>query len=184
MAWFEDLTPYTYMRGEPTHPPTLNVGWLASGHEFAKGEVPSPFVVRLQELLVHARTRQTRGFHECELCADPHPPGSYLDYNSANPRLSSAEIRAVGIDGVRFAAPTLVLHYITEHGYSPPESFIEAVLRCRHIAWENAAANQLCMSCGTRLALDQRMNRLLKTQPSDPTIPCFYCEGCATTYWR
>ena len=181
MTWFEDLTPYAYMRGEPTDPPTLNVGWLAAGHQFARGEVPASFVARLRELVVHARTRQTRGFHECELCAEQNPQASY---DSHNPRLSSAEIRAVGSDGVRYAAPTLIVHYITEHGYAPPASFIEAVLRCRHIAWQNAEANQLCMSCGTRLSLDQRMNTLLKTKPSDPAIPCFHCEGCATTYWR
>jgi hypothetical protein len=172
------------MDGGPTEPPTLNVGWLAAGHDFAKGEVSPSFVMRLQELVAHARTRQTRGFHECELCADPNPPGDDTHMNGRNPRLSSAEIRAVGSDGVRYAAPTLIPHYIIEHGYAPPQPFVEAVLRCRHIAWESAQSRQLCMSCGTRLSLDQRMNALLKTQPSDSTIPCFNCVGCATSYWR
>ncbi|GAA1643988.1 DUF7919 family protein [Catellatospora bangladeshensis] len=31
--------------------------------------------------------------------------------------------------GVMFAAPTLVWHYVTAHGYVPPARFVEAVRR-------------------------------------------------------
>ncbi|WP_146209646.1 hypothetical protein [Vitiosangium sp. GDMCC 1.1324] len=29
-----------------------------------------------------------------------------------------------------FIAPELIVHYITAHGYRPPDTFIEAVLAC------------------------------------------------------
>ena len=31
-------------------------------------------------------------------------------------------------DGTIYSAPTLILHYIDEHNYLPPEGFIDALL--------------------------------------------------------
>jgi hypothetical protein len=45
--------------------------------------------------------------------------------------LGDAEIRVVGKDGTWLIAPTLVLHYVTEHAYRPPAEFIDAVSRGR-----------------------------------------------------
>jgi hypothetical protein len=39
------------------------------------------------------------------------------------------EIRVIGADGVTYAAPVLLLHYVVVHKYSPPQQFVEAVLR-------------------------------------------------------
>ena len=33
-----------------------------------------------------------------------------------------------GATGRVYAAPTLIWHYVTEHGYRPPDEFIDAVL--------------------------------------------------------
>jgi hypothetical protein len=38
-----------------------------------------------------------------------------------------AEIRVVASDGVWLVAPTLMLHYVTEHAYEPPPEFIAAL---------------------------------------------------------
>ncbi|WP_405683310.1 hypothetical protein [Streptomyces sp. NBC_00057] len=43
--------------------------------------------------------------------------------------LGSAEIRVRGADGTLCTAPNLVIHYITEHQYCPPEEFCRAVAR-------------------------------------------------------
>jgi hypothetical protein len=43
--------------------------------------------------------------------------------------LGTAEIRVASDDGICFAAPTLIYHYVAEHGYRPPEQFVEAVLK-------------------------------------------------------
>jgi hypothetical protein len=173
MTWFEDLTQYTYLGSHPTTPPTLNVGWLSRDRHFAQGHVPQRFVSRLHELCAHARTRQTRGLHACELCPVLN-----------NDNTGSAEIRAVGANGTRYAAPTLILHYVTEHSYAPPQVFVEAVLRMHSLAWRRAEADQLCMSCGTALIRDTRMDGRLGVESSGAGVPCFLCAGCATTYWR
>ena len=54
------------------------------------------------------------GLHECELCVEkPFVCGSNL---------------WIATESVVYIAPGMVLHYIEEHGYKPPEEFVEAVL--------------------------------------------------------
>jgi hypothetical protein len=43
--------------------------------------------------------------------------------------LGSAEIRVQGADGTLYAAPNLVIHYMTAHHYCPPEEFCRAAAR-------------------------------------------------------
>jgi len=43
---------------------------------------------------------------------------------------NKGEIRVDG-HGVNYAAPTLIVHYIENHKYRPPDEFIEAVIRYR-----------------------------------------------------
>jgi hypothetical protein len=68
--------------------------------------------------------------------------------------LGDAEIRVVGKDGTWLIAPTLVLHYVTEHAYRPPAEFIDAVSRGRSpllerrivgtsLAWASAVVARL-----------------------------------------
>jgi hypothetical protein len=45
--------------------------------------------------------------------------------------LGCAEVWVRGIDGVWYAAPTLILHYVQAHRYKPPEEFIQTVLSGR-----------------------------------------------------
>lgn len=137
MAWFDDLTPYCYV--EPyarAGARPLNVGWLARGEPFATGEVPREFVARLAVLVEHAATRVMRGVHRCDLGCDGEAQGC-------------SEIRAVGADGTRFAAPELIHHYVAAHGYRPPQAFIAAVLRTAHISRSVAYQADLCLSCAT-----------------------------------
>ena len=42
--------------------------------------------------------------------------------------LGTAEIRAYGANGVLYAAPTLIYHYVAKHHYQPPDEFIQAVM--------------------------------------------------------
>ena len=41
--------------------------------------------------------------------------------------VGNGEIRIADEDGLVFAAPTIILHYIVEHCYLPPDAFIEAL---------------------------------------------------------
>jgi hypothetical protein len=44
----------------------------------------------------------------------------------AEPRMSNGEIR-VFRQGVIYAAPIPIVHYVEEHGYLPPAEFLQAV---------------------------------------------------------
>jgi len=43
--------------------------------------------------------------------------------------VGDAEIRVIAGDGTWFIAPTLILHYVIEHDYRPPSSFVQALMR-------------------------------------------------------
>lgn len=120
MAYFEDLTPYRYFN-RTSKLLVLNVGWLAADHQFARwpiDEVDSRKVRFFYYLSKHAQTRtmRTRGWHTCPFCKEPKGAAS-----------GSAEVR-VEHDGVVYAAPELIVHYVLAHDYMPPSKYVEAVL--------------------------------------------------------
>ena len=126
MAAFTDLTPYVYgpdyssgqRRGDQDQPNTVNIGWLDSvmiGENLAGSAdvvVPSAFVDRLAELVKHNLVNEYRGSHVC-WCERRHR--------------SNGEIRVTHA-GVTYVAPQAIHHYVTHHGYKPPQVFIDAVL--------------------------------------------------------
>jgi hypothetical protein len=121
MAHFEDLTKYSYSVKFPTD--ELNIGWLQT-KEFPKGDIPNKekFCEKLFEYYKNP-VRQMKGFQRCLYCKEIS--GKYL---RDNPQSSSNEIRVVGKDGKVYASPAMIIHYIKEHDYLPPQEFIEAVL--------------------------------------------------------
>lgn len=107
MTYFADLTPYTYLElDDPPALPVVTVGWLDAEHEFPKGQCPDDLVATLAGL-AEEPVQLTRGYHYCELCKEARGNG---------------EIH-VRDEKFVYAAPTLVVHYITAHGYLPPEAF-------------------------------------------------------------
>jgi hypothetical protein len=115
VAFFEDLTPYTYFHPEDERPGTVNVGWLARQHEFLIGDTSKAFRSRLRMLCTKRKVKRTRGLHRCDFCKGRDKP------------IGSAEIRVTGRERV-YAAPELISHYVSAHDYKPPEEFIAAVL--------------------------------------------------------
>ncbi|MFI2506186.1 hypothetical protein [Streptomyces sp. NPDC018972] len=125
MTHYPDLTRYSYDWSDQE---MLNVGWLASAHGYRTGVVDERVVDALK-VLSTAYDNQMRGFHHCAFCDTYRPVvlgGPALD---TEVWLGSAEIRVRGDDGTRYAAPNLVIHYITEHHYCPPEEFCRAAAR-------------------------------------------------------
>jgi hypothetical protein len=114
MAYFADLTPYTYFHPEEEQPNTVNIGWLDRSQRFPTGPTGEEFRTKLG-LLCQLRVKQTRGFHPCYFCKGRNRPHS------------SSEMRVAG-EGRVYAAPSLVQHYVTAHDYKPPDEFIAAVL--------------------------------------------------------
>ena len=135
MTWFDDLTDYSYDQ-QPGLTPCVNVGWLDGAKDYPRGPVPEGFVERLEQFCqihVHA----TMDVHSCTLdgCGEEEADGWYVEseldaYLDPPPRglLGAAEIRAFGADGVIYAAPNMIVHYVADHEYRPPDGFIEAIL--------------------------------------------------------
>lgn len=123
MSYFTDLTPHTYTPTGDTK--VLNVGWLDIAFAYPIGSTSLTFrdaLLRLCGRPIHLH----RGFHSCQFCeAERSAPSNSLNAE----RFGNGQIRVLGVDGIWYAAPTMIHHYVTVHGYQPPAVFIEAVLR-------------------------------------------------------
>ncbi|WP_194917403.1 hypothetical protein, partial [Catenulispora rubra] len=74
----------------------------------------------------------TRGVHGCRFRHLFEADFQYRAvYGTRVLYLGSAELRVVAADGRWLTAPTLVVHYIRDHGYRPPQAFVEAVTAMR-----------------------------------------------------
>jgi hypothetical protein len=124
MAYYEDLSEYTYHMSSFFRPGTKNVGWLALGHEFGKEEPAEETLDRLWSFC-KVSVAQMRGIHECEFCSDGH---SYnAERNGERLLLGTSEIRVFSRTGEIYAAPTLIYHYMKFHNYRPPDEFVRAL---------------------------------------------------------
>jgi hypothetical protein len=114
------------------------VGWLDGIHPFSKGPVDRHLVEKMK-LLATNPVELYRGRHTCEVCIEPtdvvktflHDTVKIIDPSCsrkqwAAQRWSNGEMRVAG-EGVIFAAPVLIVHYIEQHGYMPPFQFLKAV---------------------------------------------------------
>jgi hypothetical protein len=129
MTYFADLTPYVFIRSSKKDN-EVNVGWLDHWHRFEGGAVPEEALERIFALC-QKPVHKTRGYHSCELCRD-HQMGWVVQRGDVKLTLGSAEIRAPGGRGVEYACPDLIYHYIQDHGYKPPQDFVDAVLNVLH----------------------------------------------------
>jgi hypothetical protein len=123
MTHYADLTEYVYS-DYAGH--ALNVGWLSASSPFSRGPVAAP-VLRALEDLASEPVNVMRGFHYCEFCDAESPiviPANEVEVRAAY--LRSGEIRISSSTDV-YVAPTLIVHYISAHGYRPPDQFITAV---------------------------------------------------------
>ena len=136
MTYYPDLSEYEYLGPEPG---VLNIGWLGSSMPFPSGDVAPEF---LRALVRSAGEKHNvlRGLHRCDFCDLESGPGVYVDdcgtvrywdrsVDTYPVWLGTGEIRVIGTNGVAYAAPTLVIHYVLDHDYLPPQEFVDAVLR-------------------------------------------------------
>ena len=131
MTSFPDGSPYTYLaevRGENA----VNIGWLDGGIPYPTRDVPVEFVRRLRDIC-RSGVNRTRGLHQCNLCpADQGtnwpPSPTTIRASAGDYVVGGTEIRVPGRDGIVYASPDMIIHYVEAHGYRPPDDFIEAVL--------------------------------------------------------
>lgn len=127
MSYFPDLSAYSYHPGS-TH--MLNIGWLSQDHVFVRGPVPETFTQQLRQLCEQP-LNSTRGRHRCPFCPAQQKSNTAAPSNDSAPQdlpYGNAEIQVQGADGLRYSAPSLILHYVVKHQYQPPSVFIDAVL--------------------------------------------------------
>lgn len=110
----KDLTPYTYSHIEGLEG-ALAVGWL-EGDDLSHntGKVSLEVIKLLKEYKV---LNLRMGVHMCEYCSE----------DSKTIANGNGEIWVVK-GNKTYIAPYLIIHYIEEHNYKPPEEFIDAVL--------------------------------------------------------
>ena len=101
----------SYDEGLPGEFAAILIGWLGDAVP-SVGEVDAAFLEKLAWASDNQLIDQgALGFHECEICHD------YYD---------RAEI-LVKDDKAMYVAPRMIVHYIRDHAYRPPDVFIQAV---------------------------------------------------------
>ena len=132
--YFRDLSKYDYHN--QFNEEAINVGWLGQPHSFETGEVSEEFLERLWAYLRYP-VRIFRGFHTCEFCKTNKYDCLRVKYKGEERKVGYYEIRVFSKDGKVYAAPSMILHYIMEHNYMPPEEFINAVIEAGDISNED-----------------------------------------------
>lgn len=131
MTYYEDLSPYQYIpESVPDGVAAVNVGWLEACREFPQGDASEEFIACLSDIVKYDRQAKTRGWHRCHLPHagdEPSYPFS-VEVDGQRISLGGAEVRVVSSSGLWMIAPDLVLHYVLDHFYRPPEDFLEAVI--------------------------------------------------------
>lgn len=104
-----------------------NIGWIYGTENYDKGNVTSQFIDSLWMYVKNPfnETRENRGCFLC--CANSTTPEKSSSNDFA--ALGSSEIRVISEDGKeKYAAPSVILHYVIDHNYCPPSDFIRAVI--------------------------------------------------------
>jgi hypothetical protein len=131
VTYFPDGSRYSFLNEEAD---AINIGWLDADHPFPTGRLPDTVIAALAQLCRNG-LRRTRGWHSCELCLASAAEASACPTAARDGEgefiVGDAEIRVRAPDGTVFAAPNMIIHYVTDHGYRPPDSFTHAVLSDR-----------------------------------------------------
>jgi hypothetical protein len=125
MTYYADIAPCTLFG---YYPSVVAVGWLEPEHPYNKGEVDASVVSTLAELLVDPwAPAALGGGHRCSFCGGRESHS--FKHHDRTIALGANNVFVPGAVSV-YLAPSLILHYITDHQYKPPAMFVEAVLAC------------------------------------------------------
>lgn len=103
--------------------PLIAIGWLGDKKDFPVGNVPQEFIDRLTRLITYQGNTVTvyRGYFPCAFC------GYNGMLTNVQPEMGGGILLVPGMNIV-FICPDMILHYVSEHSYLPPQSFVDAVL--------------------------------------------------------
>lgn len=125
MTCFSDLTAYSHQIEPFTLAGVKNVGWIDVESLFPLGDVPEKSLLKLTRLasgngVFRPLVEPVRELHACQIC------GALQLRDSVGNALPNAELW-IPANGVIYAAPVMILHFIAVHNYLPPEEFIAAI---------------------------------------------------------
>jgi hypothetical protein len=146
---YPDLSSYEYYLKTPVES-VRNIGWLDAAFEFNKGDVDQSLLERLESLIssegsTDLHVNKIRGVHPCAVCGERGP----FEVGLNKVVLGSSELWIPDlVEGHYFAAPSLIYHYIRDHGYLPPIVFSEAVMRMNPNSQFNAQDTYLELVAG------------------------------------
>lgn len=118
------------------------IGFLRRGEPFASGNVDPQVFERLCELTQEPKQPWAcGGVHFCDLCrftgnSVGHlqrvfgKPGEFRNPGYRVSAVSSSVDLWIPGNGFLYHCPTSITHYIDCHGFSPPDDFCDAVLKC------------------------------------------------------
>lgn len=123
--FFQDFEIYKYKI--PFELPCVSmIGWIDSKHDYAKGDLSAEIINKLWRCTTtttdsfNLHVNRVRGIHLCNFC------GVEVRHSKSSTLLGISEIWIPHAKGW-FASPSLIAHYIAEHGYMPPKPYVEAV---------------------------------------------------------
>ena len=91
----------------------VKVGWLDKGQPYTEGVAPVEFVEKMKQMPF---TLFTKGFHTCPFCGNATSSCQYL----------------IKISGKKYYdVPQMIVHYMEEHNYLPPQEFMDAVMKLK-----------------------------------------------------
>ncbi len=131
MAFYEDLSSCNYFGDEFAHG-LVAVGWLEKEHNYSKDvNIVNGFLNKLFDLLINPWQFPHSiepGSHECDFCLI-HEQKRTIVLRGSSVDMGATELFVPWRSNL-FVSPSLILHYIDAHGYTPPKVFQEAVLAC------------------------------------------------------
>jgi hypothetical protein len=106
------------------------VGWLERAG-FTTGDVPKHCITALVDALRGGIFSDGfRGYHTCTICGK-FPPE--IKWKRRRLGLLGHGHYLVQLGKVVYMAPELLLHYILDHGYRPPDEFLDALSQGRFL---------------------------------------------------
>ena len=99
-------------------------------------------IAQLERLILHGwQPVCAAGWHDCSLCGRKPTDGPLMRPIAGEPTMIGAANLFVPASDVLYVAPSLVIHYVEDHGYLPPEEFLVAL---RAVEPTSARYRQAC----------------------------------------
>jgi hypothetical protein len=105
------------------------VGWLSNEDNYPRGQVNDEFIYKIMTLCsMPANIR--RSLHVCSLCRRNFSEySSYYNYKDNEIIcISNADVLVMSSEGIVYASPVQIYHYIRDHNYLPPNEFIRVIM--------------------------------------------------------